>query len=265
MSIKRLSLLTFIVLAYACSNEKVIERYDSGAVKVRGVLENNQKNGSYRSYYENGVLKSTGFFRNDQKHGLFTFYDSTGVKIQTGLYQNNLREGKFEDYYPDGKLKGTVNFKSDVLDGESVQYFPNGDIRFQTFFEEDSTVFFEEFDADGKLVDWKMDFSIDHKEESSVENTIVFELNNIKYNGVRVDLQIYEGAMSENNLLVEITKGHPGSILEISYDPRDLDTKLILAGKIMDMEILEDSSQAVVKNIESFVKILDIKNESISN
>ncbi|GEM_PF-2537456 len=263
MKFSQLNLVWILMFLLSCSSNVVTERYENGSLKTQAVVIEGKKNGSFKSYYENGNLKLEGIYKNDLREGEFLLYDSLGYLIQKGRFINGLKDGVFEDYFQDGNIKGIINYNSGKLDGESVGYFENGDIKFQTYFEDDSIVFFEEYNNTGELVDWKMDFNVEHDILSSEDHVLTIKLNKNKFSGVRVDLEIFEKRISKETLIAEIQKSNPGNIVDFHFDPSSLDSTLIIRGKVMQIEIIDDTQEAIIKKIEGFEREITIGNNDI--
>lgn len=130
-----------------------------------------------KTFYENGNLKSTVPLNEEgQFDGTgYTFYQTGEMAMET-QYVAGIREGEEKEYYPDGTLLGACKYWEGEREGWYQGYYengkpqlkqhwekgkrqgpmwlyhPNGELRVFAMLEQDSTVFAQHFDEDGRLV-----------------------------------------------------------------------------------------------------------------
>lgn len=130
-----------------------------------------------KTFYENGNLQSTVPLNEaGLLEGLgYTFYQTGELAMET-RFQAGRREGEEREFYPDGTLLGVCSYVEDKREGWYLGYFENGQTKLRQYWqngvkqgpmlvffedgglhlfaqmEQDSTVFAQRFDEQGKLL-----------------------------------------------------------------------------------------------------------------
>ncbi len=73
------------------------------------------KNGAYKEFFDSGKIKMDGIMRNDEFVGKLTIYHPNGKIWQTGNYSKGLKDGKWIFNKEDGTLEKEKEFKNGVL------------------------------------------------------------------------------------------------------------------------------------------------------
>ena len=174
--------------------------------------------------YENGNIKAEAEFRNDMKNGVL------------------------KKYYKSGKLKGTIEYLNDTIDGLVFSYFENGEIEFKGLYENGAIVEFEKYDSLGSLTDWKMDLTISHEFSNDSTLDLRFELKNKKFDVMRVTANVFRNDYSMGS----IEKNTKGSIIQSISVLSDRDSGYVFLGRVYDIQLLGDSTNAIVRNASNF-------------
>lgn len=91
----------------SCVKEE--EYYESGQLKMVGVLQDGHREGEWKSYFEDGKVQSTAFFKNGLRYGPATVFYPTGQLFQEGYYDNGKRCGVWKFYDEQGYLVDSVD------------------------------------------------------------------------------------------------------------------------------------------------------------
>lgn len=91
-------------------NGENIEYYENGAVKIRGMMKNGQRDGTWKSWYEDGSPWSETNFIEGKKSGKTTTWYKNGKKRYDGFYTNNIESGNWMIWDENGKLTETKNY-----------------------------------------------------------------------------------------------------------------------------------------------------------
>jgi len=92
------------------TNGEQIYYHKSGAVEMRGIMKNNQRDGLWKSFYENGLPWSETTFKEGKKDGRTTTWYENGQKRYEGFFTNDLESGKWVYWHEDGTIAGTHNY-----------------------------------------------------------------------------------------------------------------------------------------------------------
>ena len=93
-------------------------------------VEQNQKDGIFRTYYDNGHLLSVTSYANGQIDGTQTVYHENGNVLRTSEYVKGFKEGKEYSYYKNSLLKSVIPYHNGIREGEAILYF--NDKNFET-------------------------------------------------------------------------------------------------------------------------------------
>ena len=88
---KFLNIFILLIFLNSCeiySQEKYVEKYPNGNLKVEGFLVGKTLDSVYKEYYENGNIKTEGFYKNGKRHGMFIEYDKYGKVLKKIKYTN---------------------------------------------------------------------------------------------------------------------------------------------------------------------------------
>lgn len=75
-----------------------VERYDNGAVQIRGFYMNGKRHGQWTSFFANGKVQSEGFFNAGLRDGQALVYHENGKIYYEGYYKNGKETGKWIFY-----------------------------------------------------------------------------------------------------------------------------------------------------------------------
>ena len=90
-------------------------------------VEQNPKDGIFRSYYDNGHLLSVTSYVNGHIDGMQTVYHENGNVLRTSEYVKGFKDGKEVTYYKNSLLKSVVLYHNGIRDGEATLYFNDKD------------------------------------------------------------------------------------------------------------------------------------------
>lgn len=91
-------------------NGESIVRYESGAIKMRGIMKDGKREGLWKSWYEDGKQWSETTFAAGIKNGKTTTWYENGNKRYTGIYTNDLESGKWTYWDESGKEVSTKDY-----------------------------------------------------------------------------------------------------------------------------------------------------------
>lgn len=102
--------------------------YDSGKLKSEYELRDGMFEGKTTIYYENGNLKQVSNWKEDKEEGICQFYSEDGLLESDETYKYGHLDGPANFYYPNGKLKSTYMYSYDKKNGEAKEYDEDGDL-----------------------------------------------------------------------------------------------------------------------------------------
>lgn len=121
--------------------------YDNGKVMFAGTYADKklqQLQGLSKYYHNNGVLQAQGMMDNNQKAGTWLYWYDNKQLRDSGSYVGGYLEGNWKSWHPNGAIKSILNFKplyltsvhtqegsskkvtGSQLDGPSQFYYDNG-------------------------------------------------------------------------------------------------------------------------------------------
>ncbi len=86
--------------------------YPNGHIMEHRVYENNQKNGSQKSYWQNGKKRFVYNAIKDIQEGEMKEWDENGKLSHLGNYKNGQEEGEQKMWYDTGKIKANYVIKN---------------------------------------------------------------------------------------------------------------------------------------------------------
>ncbi len=76
-------------------NGESIERYKNGVIKMRGIMKNGKRDGTWKSWYEDGTPWRETTFAEGVKNGPTSTWYENGKKRYEGFYTNDVETGKW--------------------------------------------------------------------------------------------------------------------------------------------------------------------------
>lgn len=96
-----------------------IEKYDNGAIKIKGDLVKGLRQGVWVSFYENGTQWSESTYLFGMREGAYKiFYPNGRLKIH-GAYKNEKKVGIWYFYNEDGKFEKEIDFDETPSNNEN--------------------------------------------------------------------------------------------------------------------------------------------------
>jgi antitoxin component YwqK of YwqJK toxin-antitoxin module len=99
------------------TNGILVDHYNNGQLRIRGVIKDGKQDGLSEGFYENGQLSSRETFKDGEPNGLVEFFDENGQLSLRGNLIDGKREGLWEWFYENGQLRFRGNFIDDLQDG----------------------------------------------------------------------------------------------------------------------------------------------------
>jgi len=96
--------------------------YPNGQIHFEYNIENEKKEGTYRSYYETGQLKVVCEFKNGVKNGEYISYYSNGLTEIKSMYVDGKESGVETWFYPSGRIWLKCNYKEGKRDGDYKEW-----------------------------------------------------------------------------------------------------------------------------------------------
>jgi antitoxin component YwqK of YwqJK toxin-antitoxin module len=90
----------------------VKEYYENGALKAKGIMRNELKEGKWISYFESGELESEISYANDVKNGEFKRWYKNGNLAVACFYVDGKQDGFWKEYYENGMITVVGEFKN---------------------------------------------------------------------------------------------------------------------------------------------------------
>jgi antitoxin component YwqK of YwqJK toxin-antitoxin module len=166
---KKLYPLLSVLFLIGCNvGEEVIEYYDNGNIRSKGViLQNGEKNGQWVYFFENGDTLKTERYYKGKLNGFVYQYHQNGNKSGMGEYKNGVKVGNWfvnneegewiiwENFDKDGKLDGYLVFRNEKGEIEHKQSYSNGvflHIEVFTYNEEGKLEKVTTYDEDKKVI-----------------------------------------------------------------------------------------------------------------
>lgn len=106
-----------------------IRYYGNGEVMVRAQFEKGEMTGDYRAWHKNGQVAEAGQYEDDEREGTFRTYAGDGTVLTEETYKNGKVHGKSRVWFPNGQLMVDASFVNGVRDGPAVTYYENGNKR----------------------------------------------------------------------------------------------------------------------------------------
>jgi antitoxin component YwqK of YwqJK toxin-antitoxin module len=112
----------------ASDEEKNIEYYPNGKVKIEASYQIDNADSLYKEYFENGNIKSVTYWKDGLQTGEAKFFYENGKLKSKSFWKEGKSHGKYENYYEDGTLEELGFNKNGLDDGAYSIYYPNGQL-----------------------------------------------------------------------------------------------------------------------------------------
>lgn len=89
-----------------------VHYYESGLLKMEGMVENDLRNGEWISYFPDGKVQSSGFFKDGLRVGKALVYYENGHLWMDGYYTDDHKCGEWIFYDEQGYETGRTNYGS---------------------------------------------------------------------------------------------------------------------------------------------------------
>lgn len=100
--------------------DKVMEYYSNGKIKVEGNTVNGKAHGLWRYYYENGFVWSEGKFRHGKRSGHSLVYYENGKKRLQGNYKEGERVGWWLAWDEQGTFIDSIDLSKSISKRDSM-------------------------------------------------------------------------------------------------------------------------------------------------
>jgi antitoxin component YwqK of YwqJK toxin-antitoxin module len=91
-------------------NGEYIRHYESGVIKMRGMMKNGKREGLWKSWYANGSPWSETTFQGGLKNGRTTTWYENEKKRYDGFYTNDIESGKWTFWDEQGNVVKEVEY-----------------------------------------------------------------------------------------------------------------------------------------------------------
>jgi len=131
---KKLFLITILIsLAWGQENERIIEKWDNGVIKIKHYYKGqgfDEELIGIKSYYKNGNLKWKSRYLNGKRHGEYSFYLEGNKLLLKGNFDNGDTFGtNWYAYHPEEISSKTGHyFFTKKLDGFDAEMYQATDI-----------------------------------------------------------------------------------------------------------------------------------------
>lgn len=89
--------------------------YPNNTLRIKGIMKDGKREGSWKYYFDNGIMWSNGYFKNGVQHGPSTVYYPTGVIKMKGTYENGQSVGEWSFWREDGSLIKTIDAEKEEM------------------------------------------------------------------------------------------------------------------------------------------------------
>lgn len=131
---KKLFLITILIsLAWGQENERIIEKWANGVVKIKHYYKGqgfDEELIGIKSYYKNGNLKWKSRYLNGKRHGEYSFYLEGNELLLKGTYvDGDEYGGEWYVYYPQEMFSksGNYYFRDKIKDSFMAEYLNGTD------------------------------------------------------------------------------------------------------------------------------------------
>lgn len=192
------------------TNGKVIRYYPNGKIQEEAEYKYDLLNGTVVKYNTEGKVIYKATYKDDELHGTVSnYYDSGTLKDETE-YKNGQRQGKSTSYHPNGKKEREMNLKDGDLEGLSVNYDDAGEVIVQRFYEKDNLVYYQYYDAQGKLTEpaYSKNGNIDVKAFfKNGKPSLVYSVRNGEITGRRIEYHSNGAIIQDEELKLGLNIG----------------------------------------------------------
>ena len=137
---KLLLIIILVSFVGAQENERIIEKWSTGVVKVKHYYKGqgfDEELIGIKSYYKNGDLKWKSRYKNGKRHGEYSFYLPGNELLLKGTYvDGNEYGGEWYVYYPQEMFSksGNYYFTDKIKDSYLAKYLNGTDFIVEVFF-----------------------------------------------------------------------------------------------------------------------------------
>lgn len=157
-------------------NGHFIKYHPNGKIAIEGSFVNNQREGYFKTYFENGILKDEGYYKKGLGNGLMKeYYESGEIKNEAEMIDGK-QVGVLKTYFKNGKLEKKSEYSDGKVNGLFVEYFPSGRLKFNSILENDTVLFYEEYDENSKLIDEYRKIIVDAPEQIELGEDFVADI-----------------------------------------------------------------------------------------
>lgn len=158
---RHLNTLLFLTLLFPAWTLSQVEKvYDAKErlQTVNPLSENGMWEGVGYSFHLNGgISKETPFVEGNITGEEKEYYPNGNLRAVC-RYRAGLRDGVYTEYFDDGRVKASQEWKMGVKEGELHVYDVYGNLTLYGILEQDSVIFAQRFDDEGKLIAEKLGY-----------------------------------------------------------------------------------------------------------
>jgi antitoxin component YwqK of YwqJK toxin-antitoxin module len=183
-------------------NGTLLKYYEDGKLYLKSNWVNGKKEGETISYFKNGQPNVIELYKNGELMDSIIIYDSIGNITEIVRVHSGKKNGLYRVFYPDKSLKVKGYYKDDKKDGKAIVYYPNGLIESRKIFNNDSLIYFVNYDESGRLKQAYLPISVDVNDSLefySIDIKLKHNFFDEGYIGVAI------GKLDENYALVDTT------------------------------------------------------------
>ncbi|OED40128.1 hypothetical protein AB832_03695 [Flavobacteriaceae bacterium (ex Bugula neritina AB1)] len=201
MTQKLIFLVTFLLFSILIfSQEKYIEKYGNGKLKIEGFIVNNMLDSIYKEYYQTGEIKIEGLFKNCQYETNHTKKYKLGCGVgNSNAIKKGKRHGIWKHYFKNGNIKWISNYHYDFRQGNFYSYYENGRLESVEFYTADDLKTSQYYNENGILEQNSIySYLYSKEEERYLKSTKEFEY--YEDGKMKIEREIME---KENDLELE--------------------------------------------------------------
>lgn len=134
---------TIILLSVAgCGKNFELKYYDSGVVKSKMEIKDNEKDGEMFRYYESGALMARGTMRSGQQEGKLEWFYESGELEEVDFYIAGKSHGLVTKYYKNGQVRSTLTYEHDKPIGKNVRFGVDGSLTELAFYDSMGSLYY---------------------------------------------------------------------------------------------------------------------------
>lgn len=212
--------------------EVIIEKYNTGQIKMKSYLNDNQEIIRQELFYPDGLTKLVQEYQNGTKNGVFMRFYENGNIAQSGFMKNGLREGLFYHYYE--KDSGIVSSIAEI--------FNVGD--------QEMMLYAKKYDKEGELIKEYRDFEFISLPDTLIQDQEIEYFININSVGEEDSTVLITGPFNDRFTFIKglDTVMVTGNNVKLRYSSNTLGVNCI-RGRLIEYNNVEVKGDTLIEDV----------------